>query len=175
MKIKTIILYILGAMFILNLPSYGNFGASIMAIILAALCFYFGYRSSKKNTKSSASETKTDKHTSNANTAASYSSSTNSIRTKVVGVTFKNDDGTDRQEILASVSPGDSLDLEPYEYNGAPAMKVIHALGCIGNLKAELAADLCDNPYITYTAEVLDVTGGNNGKSYGCNIEITEL
>lgn len=177
MKAKTIILFILGAMFVFGIPSYEGFGATITGIALAALCFYFGWRSMKKakKPKASAPAASNAKKVSGVAATISPSSPTGSIRTKVVGVTFQNDDGTDRQELLALVSPGDTLDLEPYKYNGAPAMKVVHAVGCIGNLKAELAADLCKNEYITYTAEVLEVTGGEDGKTYGCNIEITEL
>ena len=157
MKKKTIRLYICGAALILALPSSENFNTAIVVIILAALCFYLGYRSSKKNTNSS------------------DSTFAGSIRTKVVGVTFQNDDGTERQQILKRVSPGDILELKPYKYKGEPAILVVHPLGCIGNLKATLAADLCKEQYIPRTAKVLNITGGSNGKSYGCNIEISEL
>lgn len=169
MKKNAIILYICGITLILALPSSETFDSAIVTIVLAALFFYFGYRSSKKNAKSSVPASKTNNHNSSNSTSAG------SIRTKVVGVTFKNDDGTDRQKILKRVSPGDTLELKPYTYNGAPAIMVVHALGCIGNLKATLAADLCKEQYIPHTAKVLDITGGTNGKSYGCNIEITEL
>lgn len=177
MKKLTIILYILGAIYILNLVSCDDFGSIIMDIVLAALCFYFGHRFSKKNANSSVPVSKANTHNSSTNTihnTSAHSASAGSIRTKVVGVTFKNDDGTDRQKLLQSVSPGDTLELKPYTYNGAPAIMVVHALGCIGNLKATLAADLCKEQHNPHTAKVLDITGGTNGKSYGCNIEITE-
>ena len=179
MNAKTIIFFILGAMFVLGLPSYDSFGPMLVAVALAALFFYLGWRSMKNTKKvkepTAVSASSPSKVTPAPNVTITSGSSASAIRTKVVGVTFKNEDGTDRQELLSCVSPGDMLDLEPYEYNGAPAMKVMHAVGCIGNLKAELAADLCKNEYITYTAEVLEVTGGEDGKSYGCNIEITEI
>ena len=165
MKKKTIRLYIFGACCICVLPSCEDFYTAFVVIITAALCFYFGYRSSKKNTVPTS---KTNNHNSSTMRNAT-------IRTKVVGVTFKNDDGTDRQKILMSVSPGDTLELKPYKYKGEPAIMVIHPSGCIGNLKATLAADLCKKQHFPHTAKVLDITGGTNGKSYGCNIEITEL
>lgn len=177
MNAKTIIFFILGAMFVLGLPSYDSIGPMLVAVALAALFFYLGWRSMKKAKPTEKVPAPAPSNTKAVSGAVTISQvpPAGSIRTKVVGVTFQNDDGTDRQELLALVSPGDALDLEPYKYNGSPAMKVVHAVGCIGNLKAELAADLCKNEYIAYTAEVLEVTGGEDGKTYGCNIEISEL
>ena len=37
---------------------------------------------------------------------------------KVVGITFKNSDGTDRQEILSFVSDGDPVTVQYYEFRG---------------------------------------------------------
>lgn len=61
---------------------------------------------------------------------------------KTVGVTFNNDDGTSRQELIEKMYYKDppfedkelQLELEPYEYKGEPAFKVV-VNGCqIGNL-----------------------------------------
>ena len=170
MKLKTIIYFFLAVCFLFAIFSVDGLGAAFVAVCLTALFGWLGWRSMKKPIAN-----KQHPQTPVTNNTNASGSGSSTIRTKVVGVTFKNDDGTDRQEILATVYAGDALDLEPYEYNGAPAMAVIHANGCIGNIKADLAADLCSNPYITYTAEVLEVTGGDGIKSYGCNIEITEI
>lgn len=65
------------------------------------------------------------------------------IDAKVVGITFKNNDGTDRQEILSFVCDGDPVVIEYYEYRGDPAYSVSTVDGDqIGNLSKELAADI---------------------------------
>lgn len=65
------------------------------------------------------------------------------IDAKVVGITFKNEDGTDRQEILSFVCDGDPVVIEYYEYRGEPAYSVSTEDGDqIGNLAKELAADI---------------------------------
>lgn len=66
-----------------------------------------------------------------------------STDTKVVGITFKNSDGTDRQEILSFVSDGDPVTVQYYEFRGDPAYSVSTLDGDqIGNLSKELAADI---------------------------------
>lgn len=59
----------------------------------------------------------------------------------VAGVTFDNDDGTSRQEILREICEGD-LDgvdencwLNPYLYNGEMALGVMTSFGCVGNIR----------------------------------------
>ena len=57
--------------------------------------------------------------------------------TKIAGVTFRNDDGTERQRILKDlyVNGADGeLQLEPYTYKGADAVAVLVNGDCIGNL-----------------------------------------
>ena len=95
------------------------------------------------------------------------------IRTKVAGTTFRNDDGSSRQEILALCHDGDMLDLEYFTYQGEPAYKVFSRYGQIGNLPAEDAmfVDSVYGEYVT-SAVISKVTGGN-GYYYGCNILLT--
>ena len=61
----------------------------------------------------------------------------------IAGVTFDNDDGTSRQKILKDlkVTGGDAyLNLEEYEYKGAPAIRVLVNDMCVGNVpKARVA------------------------------------
>lgn len=65
------------------------------------------------------------------------------IDAKVVGITFKNENGIDRQEILSFVCNGDPVVIEYYEYKGEPAYSVSTEDGDqIGNLAKELAADI---------------------------------
>lgn len=57
--------------------------------------------------------------------------------THVAGVTFKNEDGTERQRILKDLYINDDaeyIELKPYTYNGEDAVSVIVNGSCIGNL-----------------------------------------
>ena len=95
------------------------------------------------------------------------------IRTKVVGVTHQNSDGSSRQKHLAECIDGASVELRYFTYKGAPAYSV-HCCGDqIGNLPADLARDLYELPD-TYTlvGEIDEVTGGEDGLKYGCNLRI---
>lgn len=98
------------------------------------------------------------------------------IRTKVVGVTYRNSDGSSRQENIACCSPGDPLELDYFSYRGSPAFSVSDGSGNqLGNLSAEIARVIFDLPpdLITY-ASVKQITGGDSS-NYGCNIEILVL
>lgn len=98
-----------------------------------------------------------------------------SFITRVVGVTFPNDDGSDRQEILSKCLRGDPVAFYWHDFRGAPACAVITDHGQIGYLRAKLAADL-DIDYggdvYVFSGKISDVTGGVDGLSYGCNIMI---
>ena len=100
------------------------------------------------------------------------------IRTKVKGVTFRNDDGTDRQTILARCSAGDQLRFGFYRYKGDPAYTVTSEHGQLGNVSVELAEELyfltsrLKNKHLIL-GEILNVSGGYHGESLGCNISIT--
>ncbi len=57
----------------------------------------------------------------------SRDNSTTNFRTwvlKISGVTFKNDDGTDRQQIISKLSVGQELKLIPYKYKNQDALYV---------------------------------------------------
>nr|DAH20951.1 MAG TPA: hypothetical protein [Caudoviricetes sp.] len=94
------------------------------------------------------------------------------IRTKVKGVTFRNDDGTDRQTILARCYPGAPVEILEYSWHGDPAYKVVSEFGQIGVLSADLAQRISsrygDN--VIFQATIDAVTGGYNGLSFGCNL-----
>lgn len=97
------------------------------------------------------------------------------IKTKIVGVTYKNEDGTPRQELLSELSDGDSLRLVDDTSERFPeAIAVCNDAGeQLGHLSKSLALELRDMPedFETFTVTVLSVTGGD-GNNYGCNIEI---
>ena len=59
------------------------------------------------------------------------------FQTAVAGVTFANDDGSDRQQILKDlyVSGADGeLSYEVYDYKGKAAVRILHDGDCIGNI-----------------------------------------
>jgi len=102
-----------------------------------------------------------------------------SLYSKVVGVSFKNDDGTSRQDnIKKYLSVGDELYMKGYNYKGKPAIALLAREGKmhtqVGNLSAGLVEDMMDIPEDTKILIVVrDLTGGTPFKpTRGVNIEI---
>ena len=99
--------------------------------------------------------------------------------TKIVGVTKTNDEGKQIQRILKEMSEeyceGSLLELEhdadnPYDDN---AIKVFYGgehIGYIGRDLAKELAKLVDADIVE--AEISEITGGADGKSFGCNIHV---
>lgn len=95
------------------------------------------------------------------------------IHTKVVGVTFRNKDGSSRQENLSYCVSGGTIEFEHFTYQGAPAYAVYCGGLQIGNLPADLARDLYELPdTYTFIGDIDEVTGGDDGLNYGCNLSI---
>lgn len=74
----------------------------------------------------------------------------NRIQFSVAGVTFDNEDGTSRQQILKGFyeNRGYSkrdISLQQYEYNGAPAVYVVAKGKIIGNVPKEYTDVIIDN------------------------------
>lgn len=96
------------------------------------------------------------------------------IFTKVKGVTFRNDDGTDRQTILARCYPGAPVEIQEYSWHGDPAYKVVSEFGQIGVLSADLAQRISsrygDN--VIFQGQIKAVTGGDSGLYFGCELSI---
>lgn len=97
--------------------------------------------------------------------------------TKVVGVTKNNDEGVDIQNILPELEDGSKLNFvrepnNPYDTN---AIKVICDYQHIGYIRAGLAEEIA--PIIDSGKElkgyITQITGGTDGKTYGCNIHIS--
>ena len=61
-------------------------------------------------------------------------------------MTFNNEDGENRQDILSKMSGSEDITVEKYTYNGEPAAYVKWGDKVIGNLSAELAGDLAKVP-----------------------------
>ena len=97
--------------------------------------------------------------------------------TKIVGVARKNEDGTDRQDLISSLEEGDQLTFKRDYANdhdeNAIAVYDWHDQQ-LGYLKASVAEDVA--PILDsggkMTGFVTEVTGGIGGESYGFNIRI---
>ena len=96
------------------------------------------------------------------------------FNTKVVGVTFGNDDGTSRQGIIKNCKAGEDIILKPVPTKEYPdAIGVFNKRGQqLGHLNAELAAEMKKKyPTNPMSVTVNSITGGGD-KSYGCNLHI---
>lgn len=96
------------------------------------------------------------------------------FNTKVVGVTFGNDDGSSRQAIIKSCKEGEKITLKPVPTAEYPdAIGVFNKRGKqLGHVNAELASEIkykyINNPM---SITVNNITGGGD-KNYGCNLHI---
>lgn len=101
---KKVILVAAAALFAVSgltaLPS-GNITGGAGCIVVAAVCAYFGLK--KKNAG------KENGNRTPAPAAASDARVLDTIRTKVVGVTFNNEDGENRQDILSRMSGSEDI------------------------------------------------------------------
>ena len=96
------------------------------------------------------------------------------FNTKVVGVTFGNDDGTSRQGIIKKCKAGEDIILKPIPTEEYPdAIGVFNKRGeQLGHLNAELAAEMKEKyPTNPMSVTINNITGGDD-KSYGCNLHI---
>lgn len=97
--------------------------------------------------------------------------------TKISGVTFDNPDGSSRQLYLKKSSPNELLLLKrefdnPIDENAIKLVKPNgKQLGYIPSKNAETLAPQMDNG-IKFFAQVTQITGGEEDKSYGANIRI---
>lgn len=99
---------------------------------------------------------------------------------KVAGVMYKNDDGTDRQKILKDCKAGEKLVLihQPIRED-KNAVKVCRENGQqIGWLNSILAAEIAPrlDKGSKVDVEISEITGGGflSSKPRGCNIRITK-
>lgn len=111
------------------------------------------------------------------------------IKTKVVGVSFKCvfpglwNGMYMRQDIIEDLFPTDAITLKYFEYKGEPAFYVVNKRGTdIGCLKKELSAKLVKKyPNCIYKVSIANLTGGDaytagydeiKYRKRGCNINI---
>ena len=93
------------------------------------------------------------------------------IYTKVAGVSYNNEDGTSRQDILRLCSTGDEIALRYFDYRGSPAYAVHTQYGQIGNLPANIS-DTINQQYsgCTIHGTIRFRTGGYDGLYFGCEL-----
>ena len=97
------------------------------------------------------------------------------FHSKIVGVTFENDDGSSRQAILSKCKAGDDVIFRPVAVKDHPeALGVFTSDGRqLGHVNSELAAELRKKyPTNPMSVTISEITGGHDGKSLGCNIHI---
>ena len=97
------------------------------------------------------------------------------FHSKVVGVTFKNADGSHRQDIIRTLPVGSDVIFRPIAMKDHPeAIGVFTTSGKqIGFLNAKLAEEMRDKyPMNPMSAVVAGINGGEEGKSLGCNLHI---
>lgn len=192
MKAKTIILFVLGVLFVVCIPSYDSAGAIIIGIILAVVCFYFGYRSMKKTTiqkneapTPTAFSTSGEKEETSPPAASAPKEKEESpyeyLRIKVAGVTFKNGRNS-RQSILRAIkfrdgefSEGVTLEIKSYEWEGQPAYGIYANGQQIGNVPADIVPYVQENFYRFVDFGAIEVYGGGrdnegNTKNFGCEV-----
>lgn len=177
MKIKTIVLFVLGVAFIAAIPSVDGFGAVLVAVVLAALCFYFGWRSirNKKQPTPAAVQLPNDSPIEENNEPYEF------LRIKLAGVTFKNGRKS-RQSILRAIkfrdgdfADGVDLELKPYEWEGQPAYGVYANGQQIGSVPADMVTYIAENKARIVGFSAIDVYGGGrdsegNIKNFGCEV-----
>lgn len=81
---------------------------------------------------------------------------------KVVGVTFKNEDGSSRQKYIRQLEEDDPLTFESFEYEGETALHVLDAKGhCIGNVPKDVVPTILDyyNKGYKFDITVLELHG----------------
>lgn len=102
-----------------------------------------------------------------------------SITTRVAGVTFKNSDGTNRQDILRSLSAYDFIHLKDDSSEIYPEAVGVYDLNNhqIGNLPKEIAQGirehLIEDGQIEGCSVLIDAIGADDGKPLGCIITIS--
>ena len=100
---------------------------------------------------------------------------------KVVGVTFANDDGTNRQELLRKIKSREepfkgfiNYSLKVYSYEGKTAVAVLANGIMIGNVPKENAENIAE--HMKYIDKVfVCVFGGEDGKKYGAVVRLTVI
>lgn len=93
---------------------------------------------------------------------------------KIAGVTFKNGDGSKRQDIIKQMHDGDPLIIEKYTYNNSLAVRILNKKGeQIGNVKEQDIDNLLDIYDDIFKTEIFNISSFYDG--YGKKIYTGEL
>jgi hypothetical protein len=111
--------------------------------------------------------------------ALSGGSNVRHFHTKIVGVSYKNSDCTNRQKLIAKCEVFETLTLDHEEDNAHDpnAVRVCRENGQqLGYLNAGLAKQIVRKSADGYrfATFISDITGGGKGKSFGVNLLIVE-
>ena len=93
---------------------------------------------------------------------------------KVAGVSYRNDDGTERQDIIKSIKAGRKVRIEirPYKYNGHPAFGVYADGQQLGSVPSDLVDDITDVWNDRYTVTDYKVLGSGKDAPHGFLIKV---
>lgn len=93
---------------------------------------------------------------------------------KVVGVTFNNEDGVNRQDVISQLKQDDSLEFIVGEYEGKPSVRIDSPKGTIGFVPKENATEIANKirHEIFEKAYVENIYGGDDDKSYGVSVVV---
>ena len=151
-------------------------------VVVGIVIYYFSKRD--KPTKENENETRIEIKPISGEKQKEYK---RRFKTKVVGVTFDNLDGSSRQNAIGNLqlgqrltlvwNPNDSYDSNAIMVCGEGSMSHVEISSCIGHLKADLAVDLVKHIHNKNSegiyAEVSKFLGGTRDKpTLGCVIEI---
>jgi hypothetical protein len=113
-------------------------------------------------------------------TLQSHPNKITTFSVKVVGVTFKNDDGKSRQHILSEINTrklggivtGNEIEIIKYTFNGSPAIGVSIAGEMVGNFPADFVPFYYDYWENIIDTPKLKVYGGSDSKPFGAELTI---
>lgn len=95
------------------------------------------------------------------------------IKTKLVGVTYNNNDGINRQSILAKLNKNSKLHTSRYFFSNEPAIAVLYENSIIGHVPKTLANQIYEEyPLGVINVTLTAITGGTGTNYYGCNVEL---
>ena len=131
------------------LARYPVIGVILAVLLIGAIVFWIIRKKQEKE------KSKQSKPAESSNTSKTPESEFGFIETKVSGVTFKNEDGKSRQDILrnlykaknSATPPEMEISFEPYEYEGEDAVKVLVNDECIGSIDKHHVKEALDAIY----------------------------
>lgn len=186
---KTIVLFVFGLLFFFTAFSGIGLSGTLIALAIAALFFFFGWRSLPgKKKQTDKTETSNIPVSPSASPAPSISPAPvapqyDFISFKLAGVTFKNGRKS-RQSILRAIkfrdgefADGVELELQPYEYEGQPAYGVFANGQQLGSVPKDMVPVIEENYGRILDFSNIEVYGGGrdenmNTKNYGCEVTL---